>query len=191
MRRDATGIELDVELEAVGRELRDPRGARAHGVVGRFRQVIGRRRKQDVPAASADVGHGPARVRLAQVLQDLDADDQIVAVVERVRGRSHPTVTLDVGPHLPDGVGRDVEPVRLDSAIAQRLHQEALGASDVEDAPGLDLGHHVIGDRPEELEPLGILAIVGDRPERRGEVVLIVGVLCHTAHASSVAINAR
>ena len=150
------GVEVDVEDEAALGEALDPPGARAHVDVGGLFEVVRRRREEDIVRGDADIGDGPAAVGLAQVLEDLDARDQIPGAVERLGGRADAAERLDVGADLADGVGGDVDAEGLHPAVAKGFDQEALRAPDVEHPARLDLGDDAIGDGREEVDPLDL-----------------------------------
>src|SRR5262249_30121804 len=125
VRRDESGVEAHVEREAVIREPLDPPGARPDVDVGRLREIVWRRREQDIVRAPTDIGDGALPVRLVEVLDDLDADDEIVTLAEGLRGGCDAAVRPDVRAHLADRVLGDIDAEGLNAAVAEGLHEEA------------------------------------------------------------------
>ena len=85
---------------------------------------------------TAEVGDGLSSCLFGQVRKDLDADDEIVAAFDLLGGGRLPAVRPHGGMDLADGERRDVEPVGVDVAGAERLDEEAPGATGVKRPSG-------------------------------------------------------
>ena len=173
------GVEVDVEREAAFGKALDPPKGRAHVDVGGLFEVVGRRGEEDIVRGDADIGDGLAAIHLAQVLEDLDARDQIPGATDRLGDGGDAAERFDVGADLADRVGGDVDAEGLHPAVAKGFDQQSLGAPEVEHPARLDLGHDPIGDGREEVHPLDLGAVVGDGPEGGLVVVPVVEGSCH------------
>jgi len=107
-----------------------------------------------------EVGHRLFCLRRRQMLEHLQADDEIVALRQRLGGRAHPTVGANVRVHLRDGVFGDVQTVRLHATPPQSLNQKPHRAAHVQDRPRSDGLDDPLRYAVEELQPLGV-ALVG------------------------------
>jgi len=95
-----------------------------------------------------------------QVLEHLDAQNQVVAAWQRIGDGAAPAVGLDVIAYLGEGEIRDVQAKGLDPAVAQRLDQHPHGAAGVEHAGWPDLPDDPIGDPAKPREPV-FVSLVG------------------------------
>src|SRR5690606_4196471 len=158
-RRQVAGVVTEVAEHPEAGEQLGPALGRPNVDVGGLVPVGRRRGEQDLVAGLGQVADRGGGVGGVEVLDDLDAGHQVVAPLDRLGERADPHVGADRGGRALDGVLGHVEPVRLDPALAQRGHEEALRAADVEDGLGLQLGHDRVRDTAEELRPVLVLFV--------------------------------
>ena len=115
----------------------------------------------------------PLRVLRRQVLEHLDAGDQVVRGVELVRHRAHKAEGLELNGNLGDRVVGHVESPRLDAALTKCLDQEADRTTGVEHGLRGKLRDDEVRNAIEKPLPVRIAAVVR-RPEPRLEVVRVV-----------------
>ena len=144
-----------------GEELR-PVPGRLDVQVGRIVEFVGRRGEEDGVGMGAQVLDHRIGLGGWEVLEHLDAGDQVVVPLDPVGDRSGVTVGPDGFGHLVDSPFRDVDPVGVDAAVTERLDEQTDGAAGIEHRRGPDLRHDVVGDLAEELDPLWLRTAVGD-----------------------------
>jgi len=115
----------------------------------------------------------PLRVLRRQMLEHLDAGDQVVAAVDLVRDRPELAVRPELARYLRDRIVRDVEAARIHRPVAQRLDEEPDRATCVEHRTRRELVDDEVGHPAEEGFPASVAASV-----RRSQPVLeVLGVV--------------
>ena len=92
MRSDEARIEVNVPEEAVPGEQADPRLERPDAIVRRLFEIERRRREEDLVRMAREVLDRVFRDVRRQVLQNLDADDQVVVAFDFLRDRADPAI---------------------------------------------------------------------------------------------------
>ncbi len=117
--------------------------------------VVERSRRQQNPIGR--IGYVRKResiLALFDVLDHLDARDQVIPVVDRLECRTHTAVTDGRASSLRDGVFREVGALGIDTSVPKCLDEKSERTPDIERRRRRQFGNDPIGDAAEEAEPM-------------------------------------
>jgi len=117
--RHVRRVVVKVPEEALVGEQPDPMVAGLDIQVGGLLEGVRRRREEDHLAVSTHVGDGDLRLPLREVLECLDAGDQVVIAIQLLTELPASAVGPEVGRHRVDAPFRDLETPGVDASRPQ------------------------------------------------------------------------
>ena len=121
LRGDHVSVEVDVSIEPAPREGSDPLFHRTDALVGGLGEIAWRGGEDDRVRVRGHVVDRDLDVLGSEVLQHLNARDQVVVAFEWFENRADPAVRSEFRRDLRDRVLGSVDPVGVDASRPQRL----------------------------------------------------------------------
>src|SRR5690242_2184919 len=94
------------------------------------------------------------------MLQHFNTGNHVIISCDCGRDRSDAAERTNVWAHFANGMLGNIETQGVDTAVAQSLYQETLGASDIEHPSRVEVRKDAVGDFREEFQPVRMRAVV-------------------------------
>ena len=151
--RDEAGVEVDVPVEAMAGEKPHPVLAGPHIQMRHLIKVIRSRREEDRIGVPAEISNCSGRLLWGEMLQYLDATNEIVVLSEILCQRTDATVGPNLFSHLRYRPGRNINTIRRHPSRPQCSHQKPNRAAGIQNGQWLESCQNLAGYPTKRLLP--------------------------------------